>query len=156
MSPGCRDLPYNAAAESYVIWIADATRQGGGDRLSLDLNQTVTLNGHTYHNAGGGLFGGGAHGVFGDVLIDVDGVVSALAFHMEGCAVSVASDLWTLTAAVTRKNPLSPASAAESVERRYVVRHSGSGATGFYTFDAEGAPEGCASGVDLLQVVLRD
>jgi hypothetical protein len=88
-------------------------------------------------------------------MFDIDGVVNALTFHFEGCAVPVAADTWQLVAAVTRNGPLC-SSCPEVIERRYSIRHTGSGLTGRYTFDAQGPPQGCGLGADLLEIVLYE
>ena len=152
-SPTCTALPYNAASESYTLWIADPSAPGGGQALSLATNQAMTVGGHTYKNTGAGLVGGGVHGVYGDAWFDVDGVANALGFHFEGCAVAVATDTWEMVAAVTRSGP-SCLICPETIERHYTIRHTGSGSAGRYTFDAEGSPQGCGPGADLLEIVL--
>lgn len=152
-SPTCPDLPYNAASQSYVIWIADPSAPGGGYSISLATNQAATVGGHTYKNTGAGLVGGGVHGVYGDAGFDVDGVANALSFHFEGCATPVAADSWELVAAVTRSGP-SCTSCPESITRRYSIRRTGSVSTERYTFDADGRPQGCSLGADLLEIVL--
>jgi hypothetical protein len=154
-SPTCTALPYNAASESYVVWVSDSNAPGGGHRVPLGNNQSAAVGGHTYTNLGAGLVGGGGHGVYGDASFDVDGVANALTFHLEGCAVPVATDTWELAAAVTRLAPLC-SRCPEVIARRYSIRHTGSGASGRYTFDAEGPPQGCAAGADLLEVVLYE
>jgi hypothetical protein len=114
----------------------------------------MTVGGHTYKNTGAALVGGGGHGIYGDAWFDVDGVPNALSFHFEGCAVPTGTDTWELVAAVTRTGPLC-SSCPEVIERRYTIRHTGSGATGRYTFDAEGSAQGCGLGADLLEIVLN-
>lgn len=152
-SPTCTDLPYSPLAESYVIWIANPSAPGGGQPVMLAANQAVTVGGHTYKNTGAGLVGGGSHGIYGDASFDVDGVSNALSFHFEGCAAPVSTDTWELVAAVTRNGP-SCTSCPESITRRYSIRRTGSGSTERYTFDAEGPPQACKLGADLLEIVL--
>jgi hypothetical protein len=151
--PACASLPYNDASESYTIWIADSSAPAGGHTITLATNQAVTVGGHTYKNAGAGLVGGGAHGIYGDAWFDVDGVANALGFHFEGCAAPASTDTWELVAAVTRSGP-SCTSCPESITRRYSIRLTGSDASERYTFDAEGPPQSCGLGADLLKIVL--
>jgi hypothetical protein len=99
--------------------------------------------------------GGGPHGIYGDAWFDVDGVANALGFHFEGCAAPVAANTWELVASVTGDGP-SCSSCPEMIERRYIIRHTGSGSTGRYTFDAEGSPQGCGLGADLSEIVLYE
>jgi hypothetical protein len=141
-------------AESYVIWIDDPSAPAVGYQLSLAANQTATVAGHTYKNAGAGLVGGGTHGIYGDATFDVDGVMNALNFHFEGCAIPVSTDAWELEAAVTRSSR-SCTSCPESITRRYSIRRTGTGSNVSYTFLAEGPPQGCGLGADLLKIVLH-
>lgn len=152
-SPTCTDLPYNAASDSYILWVPDASASGGGRAVTLATSQSATVGGHTYKNEGYGLVGGGTHGIYGDAVFDVDGVVGALTFHFEGCATPVSADTWEFVAAVTRSGP-SCTGCPESITRRYAIHHTGSGSSGRYTFDAEGAAQTCKLGADLLEIVL--
>jgi hypothetical protein len=152
-SATCSDLPYSAAPETYVLWIADAAAPGGGYAVTIPLGGTVNAGGHEYKD-GFGLFGGGQHGVFGDAFFDVDGVAKALSFHLEGCAVPLGTDAWELDAAVTRSGA-SCSSCPESIARRYWIRRSGTGPNARYTFHAVGPVQPCELGADLLDFVLR-
>jgi len=151
-SPTCTDLPWNPVAHSYTLWIADPSLPWGGRYETLMAGESVTVGGHKYTNNVAGLFGGGAHGIYGDAMFDVDGVANALRFHLEGCATPVGPDVWELDAAVTRSGPAC-SSCPESIERRYTIRLSGSGSSRFYDFQADPLwPQSCRLGADLCTI----
>ncbi len=152
--PTCSALPYKAVSESYVLWFADPGVPAGGHVISLATNQSASVAGHTYENTGAALVGGGQHGVYGDAWFNVDGVPNALTFHFEGCPVQIGPDAWEMVAAVTRSGPACT-TCPESITRRYSILHTGSGVTERFRFNADGPPQGCGLGVDLVEFVLH-
>jgi hypothetical protein len=149
----CARPGFNAVADSYTIWVADAGAAGGGWRIDLPLRATKMVGGHTYANTGAGLTGSGTNGVYGDASFDVDGQVNALGFHFEGCLVATGEETWDAELAVTKTTSLCSGCQPATIGRRYTIVHAGLG-RGTYTFTADDPPRGCGTGVDLLSVVL--
>jgi hypothetical protein len=155
----CYGTPvYSAQPSEVVVWVADPTAPGGGWRIDLvGNNARVVAGGHFYTNAGGGLFGTGQYGVYGDVGIGRDGDVWWVQFHVEGVLAYQGDAAWDWPATITVSLSLNPSAPPQTYTRHYrLTRNTPCPNTsgGTYTFTADEPPRACGFALDLLSVVL--
>jgi hypothetical protein len=154
----CPSLPFNAAAQSYVLWVQDPSADSGGVRVTFPAvaSPAVTVANHTYRSNGDGLVGGGQFGLYGDAIFEVDGQRTGLTFHFEGCVAPIGEETWEATTAMTRQSILCPDCAPASIARHYTITRTSTGARSTYRFTADEPPRECGFGADLLELDLPE
>jgi hypothetical protein len=153
--PVC-SLHYADAPIRIKIWVADNAAAGGGFAVDLPAGMPVNAGAHTYEWQYWLVGDGGewCTGLFGDGGISVDGQANVFqfAFHGAPCVATSASSV-ECTLPLQRTNATCSGCASPATERRYALTWTG-GASPSYLLTAEGPPEMCGAGIDLLEIEL--
>jgi hypothetical protein len=136
---------YYATIAELVLWVEDSSVAGGSARVRLGEGDEVRAGAHTYGYSGNSLITSGSRV---ELHIDVDGVVNAMGFVLQGCAPKTGNRAWDFPAAFTRRPCL--ACSPTSSGRHYSVVESGAEGGVVYTFTADEPARSCGAGVDLL------